>query len=485
MNRIVSFVGLLLLLAVAFLVYLAKPLTAVKVGTGISARVVCALAHHTGLEPDWVKDHYLDPLIGSGAGWIRVHLDSETGSVESRVPLVSPGRAIVREGVGCTLVLEEDEAALRAFDDPPHAPPLPTDLPWPDGNAPIEGPTSPALSTALDAAFEEPENRPGRMRQTLAVLIAHRGRLIAERYAEGIDRESRLLSWSAAKSVIAALVGVAEFEGRLDRFSPALVPEWRGSGDPRGTITPDQLLRMSSGLAFDETYGAVNDVSRMLFTNPDAGAFAADMELLHEPGTAWAYSSGTSNILARILRDLFERNLEAQVRWSRTSFFDPIGMHSAVFEVDASGSFVGSSLFFATGRDWVRFGQLHLQDGTWNGRRILPEDWTRYLSTPTPKAPLGEYGAGWWLNAGNPDDPAERMWPSVPRDVYAARGMSGQYVVIVPSADLVIVRFGLTQAAEDELQGIEPLIRATIDAVQSDPPAVVGPFAGAVRPGGY
>ena len=471
MNRKVRNLGLLLIPVLVVLVIQSQIGTAVRVGTGISARVVCALARHTGLDPEWVMEHYVDHLLGPASALVSVTLDRETGVVESRAALLARGRAIVRDGVGCTLVLDEDEAALLSFRDPPHASPLRTDLPWPDGDAPLEAPIAPALAAALDSAFEEPENQPGRMRQTLAVLIAHRGRLVAERYAEGIDAGSRLLSWSAAKSVIAALVGVAELEGRLDRSDPALVPEWRGAGDPRGAITADQLLRMSSGLAFDETYGAVNDVSRMLFTQPDAGAFAAGMPLAHQPDTTWAYSSGTSNILARILRDIFDGDLENQVHWSRTSFFDPIGMRSAVFETDASGSFVGSSLFFATGRDWARFDQLHLQGGRWNDRRILPEDWSHYMSTPTPKAPQGRYGAGWWLNAGDPDDPTRRMWPTLPREAYAARGMSGQYVVVVPSAELVVVRFGLSQAESDDLQGIEPLVRAAIDAVRGEPPA--------------
>ena len=153
------------------------------------------------------------------------------------------------------------------------------------------------------------------------------------------------------------------------------------------------------------------------------------------------------------------------MRWSRERLFDPVGMRTAVAETDASGSFVGSSLVFASGRDWARFGQLHLQDGVWEGRRILPEGWSRYVSTPTPAAPEGRYGAGWWLNAGDPDDPTRRMWPTLPRDAYAARGKSGQYVVIVPSAELVVVRLGLSQAEGDDLDGIEPLVRAALDTL--------------------
>jgi CubicO group peptidase (beta-lactamase class C family) len=355
--------------------------------------------------------------------------------------------------------------ALRRFRDPPREAPLAASVPWPRGEGALVVAPPAALAAALQAAFVEPEGRPGRMRQTMAVLVAHEGRLVAEQYATGIDAQTPLLSWSMAKSVVAALVGVAVREGRLDLLAAAPVPEWRAEADPRGAITTDQLLRMSSGLAFDETYGAVNDVSRMLFTRADVGAFAASFPPAHPPDAAWSYSSGTSNILSRILRDGFDADLEALVRWSREAFFDPLGMRTAVAETDASGSFVGSSLVFASGRDWARFGQLHLQDGVWEGQRILPEGWVRYVSTPTPQAPEGRYGAGWWLNAGDRADPTQRMWPSLPREAYAARGKSGQYVVIVPSADLVVVRLGLAQADADALHGIEPLVRAALDTL--------------------
>ena len=141
-------------------------------------------------------------------------------------------------------------------------------------------------------------------------------------------------------------------------------------------------------------------------------------------------------------------------------------MSTAVFEVDASGGFIGSSFVFASARDWLRFGELHRQDGVWNGERVLPEGWSRYVSTPTPKAPRGRYGAHWWLNAGSPGHADDRVWPSLPPDTYAARGMSGQYVVVVPSREVVVVRLGLSQAEGDALHGIEPLVRGVLDAIQ-------------------
>ena len=271
-----------------------------------------------------------------------------------------------------------------------------------------------------------------------------------------------MLSWSMAKSVLASLVGVAVDGGRLALDRPAAVPEWAAPGDRRGAITLDQLLRMSSGLAFDEHYGAVNDVSRMLFTRPDTGGFAAESALAAAPDTVWSYSSGTSNIVARLVRHSFGGDLAALVAYANERLFDAAGMTSAFFEPDAAGTPIGSSFVFMTARDWARLGELHRRDGVWSGSRILPEGWVRYVTTPTPAAPEGTYGAHWWLNAGDPADPARRMWPNLPTDTYAARGHSGQYVIVVPSARLVVVRLGLTfpdNADDGAAELVEDLLR--------------------------
>jgi len=295
-------------------------------------------------------------------------------------------------------------------------------------------------------------------------VVAQDGRLLAEAYAPGVSLDAPLLSWSMGKSVTMALVGALVLDGRLDVAAPAPVPEWREPGDPRGAITLDQLLRQSSGLAFDETYGAVSDVSRMLFARPDTGAFAAAFPLAGPPESRWAYSSGTSNIVARIVRDVFDGDLGAMVRYANERLFDPAGMTSAHFEPDASGSFIGSSFVFMTARDWARFAELFRLDGVWEGRRLLPEGWVRYATTPTPAAPQGSYGAHWWLNAGTPDDAADRPWPGVPAELYAARGHSGQWAAVVPSARLVVVRLGLTIPDEED-DGTQELVAALLQVL--------------------
>jgi CubicO group peptidase (beta-lactamase class C family) len=303
------------------------------------------------------------------------------------------------------------------------------------------------LEQALDRHFSEPG--PGKKKATRAVLVVHEGNLVAERYAPGFHAEMPLLGWSMAKSVTNALIGILVQQGKLNIHDPAPVPEWSEPRDPRRRITVDQLLRMSSGLKFDETYKLLHGVTRMLYRSPDFAAFAAAQPLEIEPDRKWYYSSGTANILARIVRQAAESSGESPLIFMGRHLFDKIGMTSAVFETDSSGTFVGSSYLFATPRDWARFGLLYLQDGQWNGERLLPEGWVRYSTTPTPPAPQGKYGAHFWLNAGAPGSPGNRPWPRIPGDAFSADGYQGQRVVIIPSRKLVVVRFGLTVNPKD------------------------------------
>jgi CubicO group peptidase (beta-lactamase class C family) len=232
--------------------------------------------------------------------------------------------------------------------------------------------------------------------------------------------------------------------GNLRLNDPAPVPEWQKAGDPRGKITLDQMLRMSSGLEFSEIYKPLYDAARMLYGSRDFAAYAAAKPLKAAPDDVWSYSSGTANIVSRIVRSESEKSYKNSYTFMREELFNKIGMYSAVPEADPSGTYVGSSYTFATPRDWARFGQLYLQDGVWNGERILPEGWVSYTTKPTPGAPKGEYGALFWLNAGPASDPGKRRWPSAPADTYSADGYQEQKVIVIPSKKLVLVRFGAT-----------------------------------------
>jgi len=205
--------------------------------------------------------------------------------------------------------------------------------------------------------------------------------------AEGRTANDTCRSWSVAKSVTHALAGLLVLDGKLDIHAPADVPEWRSPGDPRGAITLDQLLRMSSGLKFTEVYvsGGPSDVIEMLFGagQADTAAFAASFPLAHAPDSFYSYSSGTTNIVSRCLARALDASGEAFEVFMRARLFDPLGMTSATPRLDEAGTFIGSSFLFATARDFARFGQLYLQDGVWAGRRLLPEGWVQYARTPT------------------------------------------------------------------------------------------------------
>jgi CubicO group peptidase (beta-lactamase class C family) len=284
--------------------------------------------------------------------------------------------------------------------------------------------------------------------ETWAVVAIHGGRLVFERYGQGRTADDTCRSWSVAKSVTHALAGLLVLDGKLDIHAPADVPEWKTPGDPRGAITLDQLLRMSSGLKFTEAYvpGEPSDVIEMLFGagQADTAAFAASFPLAHAPGSFFSYSSGTTNIVSRCLARALGASGLAFEAFMRERLFDPLGMASATPRFDAAGTFIGSSFLFAAARDFARFGQLYLQDGVWAGRRLLPEGWVRYARTPTFQQAdciEGPYGAHWWLDLAGPGS-------------FSANGYEGQYIIVAPDRDLVLVRHGVTPEAD------QPLVQA-------------------------
>ena len=273
--------------------------------------------------------------------------------------------------------------------------------------------------------------------ETDAILVVQGGRLIVESYGPGRGPGDTCHSWSMAKSITHALVGLLVKDGRLDIHASADAPEWRGPGDPRAAITLDQLLRMSSGLKFTEIYvpGESSDVIEMLFGRgqDDVAAFAAAFPLAHAPDTVWSYASGTSNIVSRCAARALGESGPAFEQWMRERLFGPLGMTSALPKFDTAGTFIGSSFCFCTPRDFARFGLLYLRDGVWEGERLLPEGWVDYARTKTPSSggADGTYGAHWWLDTAGPGS-------------FSANGYDGQYIGIVPDLDLVIVRNGRT-----------------------------------------
>lgn len=358
--------------------------------------------------------------------------------------------AVHRGPLGCTLLKDKTADALRNGLDSSEIFSLgDDDQEWPLGNRvtlpkSVPGLDLQAVNAAVDKAFEDME--PGQNVRTRAVLVAHQGKIIAERYAKPFHADMPQLGWSMTKTVTGTLTAMMAEDGFFELQEPAPVPMWQGDDDPRSAITLENLLHMSSGLRFSEVYtaGSLSDVILMLYTTGDTGGFAMDQALEHPPGTHWSYSSGTSNIIARIQREQFDEHID-YVNYPRERLFGKLGMTSAVMELDESGVYVGSSYMYATPRDWAKMGQLYLQDGLWDGERILPEGgWVDYATTPAKAAPKGNYGAQIWLNAGSGPNPEDRPMPSLPASLYYLSGFEGQNVVVIPEHELVVVRMGLT-----------------------------------------
>jgi CubicO group peptidase (beta-lactamase class C family) len=434
------------------------------VGAGYTAEILCS-----GLFVSHRKEEDIVAQDLSGPGYELLALffhtvDLDKKRVTASIPGFASQTAIFRDGLGCTLLNGRNEDELRAetaalFADPP---PADGDALWPDGErvdlgALDQGVDRAALEKAIAAAFGEPH--PLHPRRTRALVVVQHGRIVAERYAPGFDAAMPLQGWSMTKSALNALIGMRVKDGKLAVTDKALLPEWRGAGDRRADISLDDLLRMSSGLVFDENYDdPLADVTQMLFAEPDQAKFAAAKELAHPPGAHWHYSSGTSEIISRILRKSFASE-EEYLRFPRERLFGPLGMRGAVLATDASGTFTASSFLYATARDFARLGLLFLKDGVWQGQALLPDGWMVYSRGPSRARADGSYGAHIWLKL--PNSPGLGV-PPMPEDGYYFLGHDEQIVAIIPSRDLVIVRLGLTRKDGDwdDARDLAPIVQA-------------------------
>ncbi|MFZ6013937.1 MAG: serine hydrolase domain-containing protein [Bacteroidota bacterium] len=409
--------------------------------SGYGAKNICSCVMIAGRNPgDVIKNELGNFPLKLGSFTVDYEDSSATASVFG----LAKRKAIYRKGLGCSLLVELTEEEFRNQKTILASPPAVNQdtIAWPFGNllSTIDSPqvNDERLKQVLADAFSEPG--PDKLRRTRAVVVVYDGKIVAEQYAPGFNQNSKLIGWSMTKSITNALVGILVKQGKLNLDSPATVPLWT---DARHNITLNDLMHASSGLSWEENYGGPSGATNMLFKKKDMGVYAADVPLVDTPGEKFYYSSGTTNIISRIVRETVGD--ENYYRFPYEQLFYKIGMLNTVIEPDAGGTFVGSSYSFGYARDWARFGLLYLNDGVWNGERILPEGWVKYTTTPAKGADRGQYGAQFWLNAGAPNNISNRYYPDVPNDMYWADGFEGQNVFIIPSKKLVVVKLSLSQ----------------------------------------
>ncbi|MGK2924750.1 MAG: serine hydrolase domain-containing protein [Lysobacterales bacterium] len=364
-------------------------------------------------------------------------------------------RAAFRKGLGCIVMAPDQELAgileLPRLDLPPPAGD-PSGIPWPDGDLVVPGPLpleidAAALRRAADWAFqrESPEQ------VTLSLLVLHGGDIVLERYAEGVGMHTRTRTWSTAKSIAVTLIGMLVADGRLALDEPLGI-DWlpdvaSAESDPRRAITLRHLLNMSSGLDVvdDARLEYATGSGLAYWTGASSVDGARRRGLIREPGTSWNYENYDTLLAVYAMKRALGGGA-AYLEFPRRALLDRIGMRNTLLSTDRFGDFVLSSQVYTNARDLARFGLLYLQNGVWNGERLIAEDWIRFVRTPAPAtADQGrEYGGQWWLV---PDDRSD-----VPKDAYTTDGNRGQYVIVVPSHDVVIVRRGLDYGR----QGFDP-----------------------------
>ena len=413
-------------------------------GSAYAAKNLCSGVFVSQLPADTVLQQAIIPASPPLA-LASYSIDRQNKLVKASLLGLYPRRAQFRSGLGCTLIprdvgllppvalpsiansVSNADVAVATRDDTA-------------SNTKLQGYDQQALSAAINFAFAENDERGHK--NTKAVVIMYQGELIAERYADNVTAGTPLTGWSMTKSVVSLLCGIMVREGKLHLDAAVPVSEWQG--DDRRLITLDQLLHMSSGLEFNETYGIATDVTQMLTAENDTGAFAAGKPLVYTPGTFWAYSSGTTNIISRMIQQQLGGSLEDLWAFTQEELFQPLGVTSAYFEPDPSGVFVGSSFLYMSARDWAKLGQLLLNKGHWLGREIVSADWVDYSITPAPANDNNDYGAHIWLNRDPDNDNRTRTWPDVPTSAFSMNGYQGQYVAVVPTHNLVVVRLGFT-----------------------------------------
>ena len=448
MKRLLRYVAVVFILAIlGGCIYINSLLPII---TGYAAKNLASAVFVSGREAEDVEA--LD-LNFSFIRFTSNTVDYEKKTVTSRF-LWNKSTAVYREGYGVTLLIgtTADELRLQrfpfdVFDDTLAEQDSSFRTQLPVGDSVIAKRLAP-----IAKAFVSERAYHG---HPFAFVVLQKGSVVAECYDKGIDSDTKLLSWSMAKSFANALIGMMVKDSLLDIHAPMDIPEWQGDG--RKAITLHDLMQMQSGLAWNEDYGARSDVNIMLHCERDMGLFALSKPLEYAPGTHWQYSSGTTNIVMRYLRSRFTSD-EAFLRYMHLRLFAPLGIVRPIFEQDMSGTPVGSSYLYATAMDFARFGQMYLDDGCIGNKRILPAEWVDY--TRKSASDSGDhYGAFFWLNRNG-------HFPDVPKDMYYCDGHDGQDIFIFPSHQVVVVILGFSPKPENVID-FNALLRDILNATSS------------------
>jgi CubicO group peptidase (beta-lactamase class C family) len=418
---------------------------AAGVAVGYTAKQLCSGVFVAGLPAAFVIERDVYPrmaILGPARSLLDLTVDAERGEARSRFLLASAVAGVQSPDTGCSLhrrgrgdLAARPEVAARSLRALPALP-----------------------GALLDAAFAEP---PGGGRDTLAIVASRGGAVVAERYRDPVDATTRLQGWSMNKSLLATWVALRAAQTQKLQLDLPVRPRLEALGAPAAVVsglspalTLGHLLQMESGLAFEERYEPGSDATAMLYRREAMWQVAPATGQARPPGSSFSYSSGDSNLAAY----LWQQSLpapEAYATWIERHFSEPLGIRSLVPEADASGVQVGSSYSYMTARDWLRVGQLWLD--AWHGRSpLLSRDWMREATAPRPSDPRGRYGRGFWLNTGGV------AFPGAPENLFYAGGNAGQYVIVVPEAELVLVRLGLSDERAE--RGVAALLRAALAA---------------------
>ncbi len=422
----------------------ADPAYTRALAAGYKAAFTCSGSFNAGQAQTEIDAHELTsvyPELRADVADLAAVIDRDAKTVSVTYdPTMPPRIAAWRPNLGCTqLPIGADMSAIADLPRMEGSPPQSLRAAdWPHGDSGAERLSSdPALAALVEAAFDAESYGDGS--KTSAVLIVHKGHIVAERYADGFDAKTSQRTWSVAKSIAGTVLGIAAQQEKIDLLAPAPIAEWQSPGDPRGAISTDQLMRMASGLTSDFAGNRTDDIYL-------GGTSVADsspgQSLLHRPGSTYRYANNDTLLALYGLRHAMKDDA-AYLSLPFTELLWKIGMTHTFPEVDWRGDFVMSSQVWTTSRDMARLGLLYLNDGIWEQERLLPRGFVERVTTMGPAQPDGDwgYGATWWV---------AREESGLPAGTYAARGNRGQYLVIVPAHDLLVIRRGYDPIGEDK-----------------------------------